>query len=86
MGTGEEMNANSDKRAARLGIAVDSLEMIAHLSDNEIKTQCCNDCGNVMRVHPGGKWRFNIHPIRCQACINELIAAGHLAFEARFVC
>lgn len=72
-------------RAARLGISEEAMEMLAHLTDMEIRTQTCDDCKNVMAQHPGGAWRFRPHPIRCALCVKMEQEHGSTAFEARFV-
>lgn len=77
--------SNPQTRAARLGISEEAMEMLAHLTDIEIRTQTCDDCKNVMTVHPGGAWRFRPHPIRCDLCATMQRERGATAFEARFV-
>ena len=73
------------ERAARLNISEQAMEMLAHLSDLEIRTQTCEDCKNVMTQHPGGAWRFTIHPIRCELCVRLAQERGETAHDARYV-
>ena len=73
-----------NERAERLGISVSGMKMLAHLTDEEIKTQKC-ECGDVIKVHDGGLWRFRPHPVRCDNCVAELTARGETGFDARFV-
>lgn len=74
------------KRANRLGLSLKAMEMLAHLTDDEICTRRCDGCDAILEVHGGGAWRFRQNVIRCAGCQAVAREHGYDEWEAKYVC
>lgn len=51
-----------------------------------LRTQKCDDCGAIIKVHPDARWRLRLEQIRCNPCIRRLLTGKGLSeFEASYV-
>lgn len=82
-------NRTTATRALELGVPIEIIRgssNILKLTEEELRTEHCEMCGNVMRVHDDARWRFIRHrPIRCIICAETLILGGESEFDAYYV-
>jgi hypothetical protein len=71
------------EEAIKVGFPVEWLP--TDLTVEESKINRCDNCHTIIMVAADARWRLECHPIRCDACAQELIRAGHSRFESYFV-
>jgi hypothetical protein len=75
------------ERALELGIPKEWIDdkYLKKNDEETIKTQRCDDCKKVIKVHPDGRWRLKLVAIRCVECAQKLIDRGYDRFDSYFV-
>ena len=73
------------EEALQLGIPEGYVQFFLTMTPIEARTQRCEDCGCIIKVHDDARWRFRLHRIRCEDCYLQALLRGYTEYEALYV-